>query len=132
MFRAARIKPKPFTPFAERPPLRQRHAVLECGGHGHGTELPHHGAILTSDNRDLIEQRFPVSWEAQFSTGDAARIAVDLAPLNQVVMGLKVAVPRDARPGQLIELHFMQRSLALKKVVGGITVRINVAGAAQA
>lgn len=126
IFRAARVKPKQFTPFSDRPVPRPRHAQLECGGHGHGSDHALQGAMLTSANPDLIEQRFPVSWEAQFSGGDAARIALDLAPLNQVVMGLKVAVPRDAQPGQVIALHFIQRSVAAKRVVGGVTVQINV------
>jgi hypothetical protein len=36
-------------------------------------------------------------------------------------------VPHNAKPGQVIRLHFVQRSLALDRIVGGVAVQINVA-----
>lgn len=43
-----------------------------------------------------------------------------------VVVGLKIAVPRDAEPDQVIRLHFVQRSPPAQRVVGGVAAQINV------
>ncbi|HEY0060651.1 MAG TPA: hypothetical protein VGC21_00945 [Telluria sp.] len=135
LFRNARGKPKQFTPFSQRPPKREGETTLECGGHIDGAERAHDGRILTSSNRDLIEQRFPLSWELAFPASGSARVPVELAPFDQIVVGLKVAVPRDAQPGQVIRLHFVQRCLKAKQIVGGVSVEIRVpkkAGSASA
>jgi hypothetical protein len=127
VFRAAKVKPKPFTPFADKPVLMPEQVVLECGAHLPSAEHAHRGRILTSTTPDLIQDRYPQSWEAAFPAKGAARLAFDLPPFNQTVVGLKVAVPRDAKPGGVIRLHFVQRSLAAKRIVGGVSVQINVA-----
>ena len=121
------MKPKPFTPFAGRPVLAPEQVVLECGGHIPGAEHAHRGRILTSATPDLIQERFPQSWEAAFPSKAPRGSPFDLPPFNQIVVGLKIAVPRDAQPGQVIRLHFVQRSLAAKRIVGGVAVQINVA-----
>lgn len=127
VFRAARLKPTAFTPFAGRPVLAPEQVVLECGGHIPDAEPAHRGRILTSATPDLIQERYPQSWEVAFPTKGAARLAFDLPPFNQTVVGLKIVVPPDAKPGQVIRLHFVQRSLAAKRIVGGVAVQINVA-----
>jgi len=124
---ATGVKPKPFIPFAGRVLLVPEPTVLECGGHVPGTQRAHRGRILTSATPDLILERYPQSWEVAFPTKGAAHLAFDLAPFNQTVVGLKIAVPHDAKPGQVIRLHFVQRSLALDRIVGGVAVQINVA-----
>ncbi len=127
VFRSARVKPKRFTPFADRPVFPREQVVLECGAHIPGAEHAYRGRILTSATPDLIQERYPQSWEVAFPTKGVARLALDLPPFNQTVVGLKIAVPRDAKPGHVIRLHFVQRSLAAKRIVGGVTVQINVA-----
>ncbi len=127
IFRAAKVKTKPFIPFAGRPVRASEQVVLECGGHIPGAAHADRGRILTSVTPDLIEARFPQSWEAAFPGKGAASLAFDLPPYTQTVVGLKITVPRDARPGQVIRLHFVQRSLSAKCIVGGVAVQINVA-----
>ncbi|SHG75608.1 hypothetical protein SAMN05428948_1905 [Massilia sp. CF038] len=126
IFRKARTKPKQFTPFADRKPPVAHDMELECGGHIDGGAHRHDGSIMTSNRRDLIEKRFPISWEMPFAADGAARMTIELAPFDQIVMGLKVMVPRDAQPGQVIRLHFAQRSLKGKHLVGGISVEVRV------
>ncbi|WNM62493.1 hypothetical protein [Candidatus Nitrospira neomarina] len=127
IFRDARVKPKPFTPFVSQPGHTPEKVVLECGGHISGAKYASRNRNITSATPDLIQARFPQSWEAGFPTKGAARLAFDLPPFNQMMVGLKISVSRDAKPGQVIRLHFVQRSLAAKRIVGGIAVQINVA-----
>lgn len=122
-FRAAKIRPTRFTPFPRRPPAQQ-HELLDCGGQVAQHDGPL-GGMLTSANLGLVERRYPESWEGAFPA--SGRIALELAPFGQVVVGLKVALPRNAQPGQRICLHFVQRSLAARRIVGGIALRITVA-----
>ena len=82
--------------------------------------------MLTSATPDLIRERYPQSWELGFPGSGAARLSLSLPPFQQTVVGLKIGVPRDAQPGQVIRLHFVQRSLALKRIVGGVAVQIHV------
>lgn len=126
VFEPGRLKARPFTPFAGRPDVAPERSMLECGAHIPGPDRIQRGRILTSATLELVEARFPRSWEAVFPSNRAARLPIEVAPFDQTVMGLKVAVPRDAEPGQVIRLHFVQRSVAAKRIVGGVAVQINV------
>ena len=121
-----RIKPKPFGPFAGRPAPPREPQWLDCGGHLPRPRPESWGRMLTSATPDLIQERYPQSWELGFPASGGARLRVSLPPSHQTVVGLKIAVPPDAQPGQMIRLHFVQRSLALKRIVGGVAVRIHV------
>jgi hypothetical protein len=129
MLRARDIQPKPFLPFDGRPEPAPEPVVLECGAHLPGARDAQRGRILTAATPDLIRQRFPQSWEAPFPPRGrgTAQLAFDLPLFSQTVVGLKITVPRDAEPGQVIRLHFVQRSLATTQIVGGVSVQINVA-----
>jgi hypothetical protein len=126
VFRGTRLRPKPFNPFAGRPVLAPQPVVLECGGRVPGAQPALRGRVLTSATPDLIHERYPQNWEVAFPGKGAARLTFDLQPFDQTVVGLKIAVPRDAKPGQVIRLHFVQRSLSAKRIVGGVAVKINV------
>jgi hypothetical protein len=126
VFERGKVKAKPFTPFAGRPDVTPQRPMLECGAYIPGPDRTQRGRILTSAALDLIEARFPRSWEAVLPSSRAARLPIELAPFDQTVMGLKIAVPRDAEPGQVMRLHFVQRSVAAKRIVGGVAVQINV------
>jgi hypothetical protein len=126
VFRGTRLKPKPFSPVAGRPVLAPQPVVLECGGRVPGALPAHRGRVLTSATPDLLHERYPESWEVTFPAKGAARLTFDLQPFDQTVVGLKIAVPRDAKPGQVIRLHFVQRSPSAQRIVGGVAVQINV------
>jgi hypothetical protein len=129
VFGGTRLKPRPFDPFAARPVLAPQPVVLECGGRVPGDQPAHRGGVLTSETPDLIQERYPQSWEVAFPAKGAAHLTVDLQSFDQTVVGLKIAVPHDAKPGKVIRLHFVQRSLTAKRIVGGVAVQINVAKA---
>ena len=120
-------KPKPFNPFAGRPVLAPQTVVLECGGRVPGAQSSHRGRVLTSATPDLIHERYPQSWEVAFPAKGTAPLTIDLQPFDQTVVGLKIAVPQDAMPGQVIRFHFVQRSLSARRIVGGVAVQIKVA-----
>lgn len=126
VFRAAKVKPVRFTPFSEKLGLKPEQVLLECGGHIPYGQSHLHRRILTSAATQLIEERYPESWEAHFPTSGAARLLFDIPSFSQIVIGLKIAVPRDAKPDSVIRLHFVQRILAAKRIGGGVAVQINV------
>lgn len=128
---ATGVKPKPFIPFASQPVYAPEQVVLECGGQVPRTHHTHRGRVLTSATPDLIFERYPQSWEVDFPTNCAAHLPFDLPPLSQTVVGLKIAVPHNAKPGQVIRFHFVQRNLALDHIVGGVEVQINVTRSAD-
>jgi hypothetical protein len=121
-----KVKPKPFRPFGEQPAPPSEPQWLDCGGHLPRPRPESWGRMLTSATPDLIRVRYPQSWEVGFPASGAARLRVSLPPFQQTVVGLKIGVPPDARPGEVIRLHFVQRSLALKRIVGGVAVQIHV------
>lgn len=126
IFRGARAKARPFTPFAGRPALVPERVPLECGGYLSGARHAQHRRILTSASEDLIQTRYPESKELAFPTKAPARLAFELPPFNQIVVGLKIAVPGEAKAGEVIRLQFVQRSRKAKHIVGGVAVQINV------
>lgn len=126
LFRGTRVKPKLFRPFAVRQDIVPEPVILECGAHIAGTRSVHRGRIVTSLVPDLVLERYPDCREVAFPARGAMRLLADLPPFNQTVVGLKIAVPREAKPGQVIRLHFVQRNLSDKRIVGGIAVQINV------
>jgi hypothetical protein len=81
---------------------------------------------MTSNTPELVLRRFPDSWEARFPKGGRARMAVEISPFTQNVVGLKVALPAQAKIDQSLKLHFVQRHSATQQIVGGVAVQVNV------
>jgi hypothetical protein len=124
LFRRADIPLKRFEPgsMTPKPPRSPR---LECGGYVEA-EAPD-GKVLTSDRPDLLAVRFPDAWEASLRPGRVGRLPVELLPGRQLVVGLKASVSPRAKPGQTIKLHFVQRHVATKQIVGGVALEVRVA-----
>jgi hypothetical protein len=106
--------------------LPARTVPLDCGGRVTLAE-ERFGALLTSDRPDLIARLFPDSWEAPRPRAEAGTgWQVQVKPMSQTVVGLKVAVPARTRPGQSVKLHFVQRRRGTGQIVGGVAVQVNV------
>jgi hypothetical protein len=124
LFRTADVRVKRFDPGALRPrppkPLR-----MDCGGHLEAAAPD--GGVLTSARPDLLAARFPDAWESVLRPGRVTRLPIDLPPGRQIVVGLKAALGPRAKPGQIIKLHFVQRHVASKQIVGGVAVEVRVA-----
>lgn len=84
--------------------------------------------MMTSENPELILRRFPKGWEAIFPKGKKKGIAVVIRPFSQKVVGLKIAIGSDAKLGQRIKLHLVQRCKDTREIVGGVAVQISVKG----
>lgn len=125
-FRLAKAEVKRFKPEFTEPALLSEQIRLECGGYIPGPTSMDKGRIMTSDTPDLVLRRFPDSWEAWFPEGVKARMAVEIPPFTQKVVGLKVALPAQVRVSQSLKLHFVQRHSATQQIVGGIAVQVNV------
>lgn len=61
-----------------------------------------------------------------FRPGLLAGFPFRLKPRMSLKVDLKIQVPREARPGETLEVHLVQRNKR-NQVVGGITVQLNVA-----
>ena len=100
-----------------------------CGGYIPGPPSVNKGRIMTSETPVLVLRRFPDSWEALFPARKAAGLMVDVPALTQTLVGLKIAVPANAREGKYAKLQFIQRHRASRQIVGGVTVQITVGAA---
>lgn len=60
-----------------------------------------------------------------FRPGLLTGFPISLEPRTQLQLGLKVMAPQEAKPGDVIKIHLMQRN-AKNEVVGGFTVQVNI------
>ena len=100
--------------------------MLECGGHIPGAEHAHRGRILTSATPDLIQERYPQSWEVAFPAKGAARLAVRPAAVQSDRGGAedRSAARRQAGPGDPAALRPAQpRGQAHRRRRGGADQR---------
>jgi hypothetical protein len=123
-FKLSDFRVRRFRPRLPKEP-RVQPVELECGGHVAGPEA-HKGSIMTSRTPELILRRFPDGWEADFHGGGKGRMPLDIPPFTQKAIGVKIAIPLDAKPGQSIKMHIVQRHAGSKSIIGGVAVQINV------
>ncbi len=81
------------------------------------------GSLLGDVQADLVED--PSGAALELHPGPAAGIPVTLRPRSPVTVGVKVTVPRDAKPGSRGDVHVVQRD-ADGNIVGGVTLQIGV------
>lgn len=60
-----------------------------------------------------------------FRPGMISGFPIGLRPRTRINVGLRIRAPREARPGDVVEVNLVQRDRQ-RQVVGGITVRINI------
>jgi len=118
----AGLRPNPLTDdLARRRPQRLAN-LLACGG----VADPSHPIrqVLTSADVGAVLRRFPDAWQADLPD-DPVRLAPD--PQSQFVVGLKVDLPRDAKPGSSHRVDLVQRKADSGQAVGGVAVLVNAA-----
>jgi len=125
-FRSAKAEVKRFKPEFNKPTLPPEQIRLDCGGYIPGPPNVDKGRIMTSDTADLVLRRFPDSWEARIPESVRAKIAVEIPPFTQKVVGLKVALSAQAKGAQSLKVHFVQRQSATQQIVGGVAVQVNM------
>jgi len=127
LFRAGGVKATRWKPDAQEvaAPQHQHH---DCGAHLVPAEGNPRHQIMTSATPDLVLRRFPDGWEVRLDGAKRGRLPVELPLGTQALVGLRIAVPRDARPDQTFTLDFVQRHAATRQIVGGVAVEIHTVG----
>lgn len=124
---------KPASLTRERPALESRSkpvedqaAGLDCGG-GIDRRPGSSGKMWTSRNPDAVAaQRFQGAVEVLYAPGQTARTPVLLRKQQQRLMGLRLHVPKDANPGDIIYVDLVKRHGRGKRMLGGLAVEIHV------
>jgi hypothetical protein len=127
-----RVRDLQLIPFENVPRKRSgdQNDQLDCGGHAAtpmATLNLGTNGMLTSLEPDLLSKQFRRGIEVPFSAGVQSQIPIVIQRHEQLVFGLRVRVPRDAKEGAVIKFDLLQRDLKTKKVVGGIALKITVA-----
>lgn len=71
-------------------------------------------------------RRFAGGREAVFAPGGAVRIPFDPSTAGQRFLGLRLRVPPDARPGDVIDVDLVQRDEETSRITGGLAVKLRV------
>ena len=61
-----------------------------------------------------------------FPQGRAARLPIFMRPQNQLLFGLKLKVPREANPGEILLVDLVQLDAGGRNILGGLAVAIHV------
>jgi hypothetical protein len=108
---------------------RERHAVpnptleaLDCGG-ADADEIAIRSALAPPA---LAARHFEGAVEAPFEPGPTARIPLVIKGGGQLAMGLRLQVPRGAKPGETFVVDLVQRDEQRKRVVGGLAIQVRV------
>ena len=124
-FKAARTEVHPFKP--EFIPEKER-IRLECGAELPSANAAERSRRISSSNPELVMRTYPDSWEAQFDGTEKAAMAVNIPPFTQNVVGLKLSAPWTFKPKRPIKIHFVQRNVKTKQIVGGVAVQLSRGG----
>ncbi len=81
--------------------------------------------IGSSANSNYIAHRFLEAVELPFEVGATARLAVALPGHSQSVLGLRLALPSDIKPGHTFKVDLVQRETRTKRILGGVAVQVN-------
>lgn len=127
------LKRRPASPIF-RPPtgdIGENAIEMDCGA---GARLPapvlatdEAAAMLTSQSPGVVAGRqFDEAVEAQFAPGLVAQIPISLGRQEQLLMGLRLQVPPEAKIGDVLRLDLIQRDRNGKDILGGLAVEIRV------
>lgn len=107
--------------FELRPWLEDVHR-LDCGGvaEGRGRE------ILTSRRPEILARRFVNTLETRLPEDLRTAVPARIRPSSQVSVGLTIAAPGRVERDRGFTVHFVQRHVASKRIVGGVAVQVNL------
>ncbi|MGQ0602513.1 MAG: hypothetical protein ACT4QE_12565, partial [Anaerolineales bacterium] len=118
-------------PFEFAPTLTDRNDApqLDCAGHVEEVIKDRDvamGSPITSETAARLAGDFERGVEAVFPAGPRSRLLISIRAQEQLLFGLKVAIPAEAKAGERLTLDLLQRDAQTGRVVGGIAVQINV------
>jgi hypothetical protein len=83
--------------------------------------------IITSDRPELLASQLVARGvEAFFAKGERVSIPIPVRQQEQLLFGLKLKVPANAKPGEVLRLDLAQRDAKSRRALGGVAVHINV------
>jgi len=115
--------------FLPSPMIDNSETRLDCGGHVYShvkNQEVHMKEILTSERPESLARQFERGVEAFFTSGTTAHIPILVQPQGQLMFGLKLKVPKNAKSGETLHLDLIQRDTKIKRILGGIAIKINV------
>lgn len=99
--------------------------LLDCGGIP--ATSPYSNEIWTSRTpKALTARQFDQAVEVAFEPGRISRIPIPLPRAGTLTMGLRIRVPPDAKPGQVLAMDLVQRDKDGKRTLGGLALEIHV------
>lgn len=117
-------------PFEPEPPAPPRELVgrLDCGApethFDDATQIPIRR--VTIGQLEVAGRQFAPGVEIVFPAGHVAQVPVLIHPQEQLIFGMRLRVPRDARAGDVIRLDIVQRDSETQRIVGGIAVEVHI------
>jgi len=102
-----------------------RTELLDCGGLA-GREGSRPTPVMTSKTAALIAERFRNAIEVELPQERVSRLPVQLRRATPQSVGVRVGVPRNARPGTVIRTHVAQRLEETNALTGGVMIEIHV------
>jgi hypothetical protein len=100
-----------------------RQELLDCGG-ATAAEPRWHGIWTSHARRPAVAGHFAGGFEAPFRPGKAASMLLATPRNTPLLLGLRLKVPREAKPGTVLRCALRHREA--ERIVGGLSIEIRV------
>lgn len=100
--------------------------LLDCGASTSEVMIDATSMITSRTPDTLASRQFRKAVEKVFKPGRRAQVPIMLRRLEQVLMGLRIQVPRNARKGEVLQIDLVQRDRTRKRILGGLAIEIRV------
>jgi hypothetical protein len=107
-------------------PVEDYEVTFDCGGRATAGDVAYDHALTSREPDALAARQFRNAFEMAFSPGPSAQIPISLKPAEQLLLGLRIGVPAQARPGEVLQVNLVQREAGKRRITGGIAVEIRV------
>lgn len=108
-----------------RHPLASAEEVLDCGG-SHAPWDANYDCWTSKNPKSVLSARLRLADSQRVPAGGIKNVPITIPFGNQLRMGLRVHVPKNAKAGTRYKLHLVQRWPILQRPIGGIAVEIRV------
>ncbi len=99
---------------------------LDCGGRVPARDGAVNAPLTSGTTEARAARQFADAVELPFAAGLKAQLPVSLRPAQQMVLGLRLRVPPNARRGDVLTTDLVQREAGNNRITGGFTVEIHV------
>ncbi|MEO6548968.1 MAG: hypothetical protein ABIN94_13255 [Ferruginibacter sp.] len=99
--------------------------LLDCAGHGQPSNQ-NEGAMITQKNIGSFVYANKEAVISELHGSKIPALITTLKPRDQAWIAMKVAVPKDSKPGIIQRFDFIQRDSQTNKIIGGVALEIRV------